>query len=87
VNIKRQSKKKSPTHNAKPSSQLEKVNKALRELAKDVISSDREEAPASEPTVIEYLKGNGKNLETGLKLLRFFRKKIQERDKEISGNS
>jgi hypothetical protein len=87
VKTKRQSNKKTHHRKEKPSTQLDKVNQALIAIAKDVTATDRKEAPASEPTVIDYLKGKGKDLETGLKLLRFFRPRIELREKEISGAS
>jgi hypothetical protein len=66
-------------------SQLDKANKALKDLAHNVISEDRKEAGVSEPTIVAYLKGEGKDLSTAMKLLRFFRKKISDREKELQG--
>jgi hypothetical protein len=65
-------------------SQLQQINAALVDLSKDVTAEDRRLAPVSEPTVIEYLKGQGKKLKTALTLLKFFRKRIANRAKEIT---
>lgn len=65
-------------------SQLQKANAALKSLSKDVTTTDRREAPVAESTLIDYLKGRGKDLETAMTLLRFFRGRIADRDKELA---
>jgi hypothetical protein len=67
-------------------SQLERASEQLIELAPKITTSDRQEAMQtySEFTVVQYLKGRGKNLDTAIKLLQFFRKKIEDRNKVLS---
>lgn len=67
-------------------SQLERANEALVELAPSITTSDRQDAMLtySEFTVIQYLKGRGKNLDTAMKLLELFRKRIENRDQAIA---
>lgn len=64
-------------------SQLDKANMALMDLAVNVTSEDRKECGVSVVTVVAYLKGEGKDLGTAMKLLRFFSKRISDREKEI----
>lgn len=63
-------------------SQLERANEALVELAPHIPTSDRQHAMLtySEFTVIQYLKGRGKNLDTAMKLLELFKKRIEGRE-------
>lgn len=63
---------------------LQAANESLVELRPNVTSTDRKEAPMSESMVIMYLKGEGKDLESAVKLLQFFRQKIEDRRKIIS---
>lgn len=65
-------------------SQLDKANAALNDLAINVTSDDRKESGVSEVTVVRYLKGEGKDLQTAMKLLKFFRDRIAQRDKELA---
>jgi hypothetical protein len=67
-----------------PKTDLDNVNKALRELSPNVTASDRAEAPYSLQTIVKYLKGLGKDLETGMELLRFFKQRIEDRRKVIN---
>lgn len=69
-----------------PQTQLEKANVALVSLAVNVTTSDREEAKKeyAESTIVQYLTGKGKNLDTAVAMLAFFRKRIAERDKVIA---
>ena len=60
---------------------LQVANECLRELKPNVTASDRKEAPASEATVIKYLDGYGKELDTAMKLIEYFRGRIEERRK------
>lgn len=66
--------------------QLEKANTALTDLAVNVTTTDRNEAMKSwsEFTIVQYLTGKGKNLDTAMQLLKFFRNKIKEREKLIA---
>lgn len=64
-------------------SQLDKANAALVVLSKDVIAEDRRKAPVAEITVITYLRGEGKELSTAMKLLRYFKSRIEGRNQEI----
>jgi hypothetical protein len=66
-----------------PKTDLQAVNNALKELSPNVTTTDRAEAPASETTIVRYLKGLGKDLETGIKLLQFFTQRIENRRKLI----
>lgn len=66
--------------------QLQKANEALTALAVNVTTSDRDLAKDSysEFTLVQYLKGRGKNLDTAMALLEFFRKRIEGRNKAIA---
>lgn len=69
--------------------QLERANEVLvSEIYPAVTTEDRKEAmkelEVSEFTVVQYLKGRGKNLDTGIKLIGFFRKRISIREKAIA---
>lgn len=68
----------------KQKTDLELANENLSELKPNVTTSDRKEAPASEATVIQYLNGLGKDLDTAMDLLRYFRGRIEERRKELT---
>jgi len=74
---------KSKEQNTKVS-QLDKANAALKALAHNVSTEDRKEAGFSEVTIVAYLKGEGKDLDTAMKLLKFFRKRIADRDRELA---
>lgn len=63
---------------------LQVANESLADLKQNVTTSDRREAPASEATVIQYLNGLGKDLDTAMKLLQYFRGRIEDRRKVIS---
>ncbi len=67
-------------------SQLDKVNAALLELYPNVTTSDRREAKKmfSETTIVQYLNGRGKDLDTAIELLQFFRTRISDRDQAIA---
>lgn len=72
-------------------SQLQKANSILVELSGNVSTSDRKAAISegilSEPHLIRYLKGNGTDLDIAMSLVRFFRKKIEDRERELLGAS
>lgn len=67
-------------------SQLQQANEQLIGLGSDVTTNDRQEAmnTYSEFTVYQYLKGRGKSLDTAIKLLQFFKKRIEDRNKVLS---
>lgn len=67
-------------------SQLDRANQALVEIAPHITSSDRQEVKKSysEFTLVQYLKGRGKNLDTAIDLLQIFRKRIEGREKVLS---
>ena len=62
---------------------LQLANEALMALRVNVTASDLKEAPVSEPTILRYFEGNGRKLDTAMKLLKYFRGRIEERRKEI----
>lgn len=68
--------------------QLERANEELVELAPNVTASDRQEAIATKEysafTIVQYLNGRGKNLDTAMKLIQFFRKKIEGRNRVLA---
>jgi hypothetical protein len=70
-------------------SQLQRANSVLTELSGNVSTEDRKaainEGILSEPHLIKYLKGNGTDLDTAMNLIRFIRKRIEGREKELSG--
>lgn len=70
--------------NISQKSDLQVANKALSELKLNVTTLDRKEAPASEATVVQYLNGLGKDLGTAVKLLQYFRGRIEERRKILN---
>ena len=65
---------------------LELANESLAELKPNVTASDRKEAPAAESTVVQYLNGLGKDLDTAMELLQYFRGRIEGRRKVLSKN-
>lgn len=68
----------------KPKTDLELASEALIELSPNVSASDRKAAPWSEVTIIKYLGGLGKELDTAVKILQFFRKRIEDRRRIIT---
>jgi len=67
--------------------QLEKANEALMELRPNITATDRQEALKRGfgiATVKNYLIGKGSNLDTAVRLLQFFRKRIEDREKLIA---
>ena len=65
---------------------LQLANEALVELKASVSTTDRREAPCSEAIIVQYLNGKGRDLDTAMMLLRFFRERIALRRKEIAQN-
>jgi hypothetical protein len=68
----------------KQKTDLDAVNELISALKPNVTASDRKEAPASLPTVQLYLDGLGKDLDTGIALLKYFRERIEGRRKIIN---
>lgn len=73
-------KKEQSTNN----SQLEQANRALKSIAANITSDDRKAAPVSQVTIVDYLKGRGKDLGTATKLLEFFSQRISDRARLIN---
>lgn len=69
-------------------SQLDLANDELLAIKGNVTTSDRNEAKKeySEFTIVQYLKGEGKDLDTAFALLQFFRKRIQDRGRLIANS-
>lgn len=67
---------------------LERANAYLLEIRDTVTAEDRKEAMElfshSKQLIIVYLSGKGPNLDTAVKLLEFFRSKIQWREKLLA---
>lgn len=65
--------------------QLERANEELLKLVPNITSGDKSEAESlyHKNTIFRYLKGEGKDADTAVALLSFFRKKIEERDEKI----
>lgn len=63
---------------------LELANESLVALKPNVTASDRKDAPCVESTVVQYLNGLGKDLDTAIMLLQYFRERIEERRKIIN---
>lgn len=68
----------------KQKTDLETANEALVQLKPNVTASDRKECQHSEATIVAYLNGLGKNLDTALEMLQFFTKRIEDRRQLIS---
>lgn len=67
----------------KQKTDLDLANEAIAALKPNVSASDRKEAPVSEATLIQYLNGQGKDLDTAMDLLQFFRGRIEARRNQI----
>lgn len=70
-------------------SQLDRANQVLSdELYPLVSTQDRKDAVTdlnySMFTIVQYLKGRGKNIDTAFSLINFFRTKIMKREKMIA---
>ena len=68
-------------------SDLEQANEALAALKSSVTAADRKDSGYSEPTVVQYLNGQGTILNTAVELLEFFRERINQRRKIIAGEA
>jgi hypothetical protein len=73
--------------NVKREGQRERLSTILQQLAPDVTTEDRAEAvkacKVDKATISRYLAGDVRNLDTAIKLLQFFRVRIQKREKAI----
>ena len=67
-------------------SQLERSADTLVAMAPSITTLDKQEAikEYSEFTVYQYLRGQGKNLDTAIDLIQFFRKRIEGREKVLA---
>lgn len=68
--------------------QLKIANTVLiTEIKPKVTTEDRkaamQELEVSVTTLVEYLKGRGRSLDTGIKMIEFFRKRIELREKVL----
>lgn len=67
---------------------LDKAATVLQGLRPLVSSKDREaaekELKVSPVTIIRYLNGNAKKIDTAAQLIQFFKRRIEERDKIIT---
>jgi hypothetical protein len=65
----------------------EKLSKALTEIKANVTARDRKAAEQAfgytRATISRYLNGQVNDIDTGTRLLQFFRKPISKRDKAI----
>jgi hypothetical protein len=82
--MRKQSNNKMKNTTQNTSSQLDKANTVLRSISRNVTTDDRDQCGFSEYTVVQYLKGRGKDLGTAMKLIEFFSKRIEERDKKLA---
>lgn len=66
--------------------QLQTANEALQSMAPSITTSDRDAAKQlySHFTIVQYLAGRGKNLDTAISLLQFFKPRIEGRDKILA---
>ncbi|MCA0397311.1 MAG: hypothetical protein LCH51_07900 [Bacteroidetes bacterium] len=69
-------------------SQLDKATHGIMSLDGRITRDDRRaaiiELGITGQTIRQYFIGRGRNLDTAVKLLQFFRKRIEDRDKLIS---
>lgn len=69
-------------------SQLDKANEVLKGLSVNVTTDDRRAVEKkysfSRFTTVAYLKGEGKDLDTAMKLIDFFRNRIDGREKALA---
>jgi len=69
-------------------SQRERVRQELMQISDNVTDEDKRQFidihHLTPTTISAYLKGDQSRLETGLKMLLFFRQRIQEREKLIN---
>lgn len=67
---------------------LDKINKELVKLKPNILPQDKKEYVAahnsSEFTVSTYLNGRGRNLDTAVKMFKFFREIVRAREVDIN---
>lgn len=65
--------------------QIELANILLAEMSRNITEEDRKACESSikisMPSIKRYMIGQGRNLDTAMKLVKFFKKRISERDK------
>jgi hypothetical protein len=68
------------------SAQLDKANEVLIGLSDRITSEDRKAAmdKYSRITVYNYLKGEGKDLDTAMELIEIFQQRIEERTQRLN---
>lgn len=68
--------------------QIDKANETLASLRPNVSTQDREaavqELKLSTPTISRYLNGDAKRLDKAISIIRFFRNRIEKRDRELA---
>lgn len=70
------------------STQLDKANQVLKDMAINVTAEDRNDAMKeldikARSTVWVYLNGKGQDLGTAMKLIEFFQPRISDRNKKL----
>lgn len=70
--------KQNSTNTTNP--QIIRATKTLQDLAPMVSTDDKKCAPFSKRTVEYYLGGSVKDIDTAVSLIKFFRKRIKERE-------
>jgi hypothetical protein len=73
--------------NKRRKSQAERLSDSLQKIRTDVTAEDRKAAfeadLGSKATISKYLNGQVMNIDTGVKLISFFRNRIIKREKVI----
>lgn len=74
---------------SKTNTQLDKAILVLKGLVVNITSDDRAEAEKKfdlhQVTISRYLKGTGTDLDTAMKLIDFFQKRIEDRERKLQG--
>lgn len=69
-------------------SQIGAANETLTDLRLNITAKDRaaaqKELDLSEPTITRYLNGKAKRIEVAINLIKFFRERIAERERELA---
>lgn len=69
-------------------SQIGAANETLTDLRLNITAKDRaaaqKELDLSEPTITRYLHGKAKRIEVAINLIKFFRERIAERERELA---
>jgi hypothetical protein len=76
------------TRQSNTKTQLDKANEVLIDMAVNVTSDDRnvaiKELGINRQTVGQYLRGEAKDLDVATRMIRIFRTRIADREKEFS---